>query len=287
MARLTPEGEKIVTDIATRIGVSRGAVETLLFALVEGRGTQAQFDHPELGGMGQWSVGGMTMIGDMFNNALKAKVDAICSELAGILRGDPSLIETPSYAGSQRQSNGPSLFVGGSGRARDFWPAELGTPSSVGRQNDMSYAIFPEKRRLVIEVGGQLTIYDTGDHHISGVSQQQSGDRSLTFVSQLGTLSVAELRKLPSVSGEGDAARSAAVGSERRGSADLPRNVASPGGQSAPSVQAAGGMSGETAPTSSAEQIIALIRKLAELRQDGILSVDEFEAKKAELLARL
>jgi hypothetical protein len=36
--------------------------------------------------MGQWSQGGMIMIGDMLNQGLKYRVDALCNELAGILR---------------------------------------------------------------------------------------------------------------------------------------------------------------------------------------------------------
>ncbi len=36
--------------------------------------------------MGQWSQGGMIMIGDMFNNALKYRVDALCSELSSLLQ---------------------------------------------------------------------------------------------------------------------------------------------------------------------------------------------------------
>jgi hypothetical protein len=41
----------------------------------------AQFSHPEFGGMSQWSPG-MTMVGDMFNNSLRSKLDAVCTELA-------------------------------------------------------------------------------------------------------------------------------------------------------------------------------------------------------------
>jgi hypothetical protein len=50
----------------------------------------AQFSHPDLGGRGQWSAGGMTMIGDMFNDALKTKVKQLCSELASILSQETS-----------------------------------------------------------------------------------------------------------------------------------------------------------------------------------------------------
>ena len=65
---------------------ARRRSEALLTALVAGGGSQAQFNIPELGGMGQWSRGGMVMVGDMFNNALKARVDALCTELAGLRR---------------------------------------------------------------------------------------------------------------------------------------------------------------------------------------------------------
>ena len=86
---LTPEGRRVVDELAQRHGVSSDAVLTLLQAIMVGNGTSAQFSHPDLGGMGQWSQGGMVMVGDMFNNALKHRVDMLCSELAGLVRGEP------------------------------------------------------------------------------------------------------------------------------------------------------------------------------------------------------
>ena len=44
----------MITDLASRYWMSPDAVLTLLQALQEGGGWQAQFSHPELGGMGQW-----------------------------------------------------------------------------------------------------------------------------------------------------------------------------------------------------------------------------------------
>ena len=64
--QLTSEGQQHVTALAQRYGVSTEAVVTLLQALLHGHGTMAQFDHPELGGRGQWMPGGMVMVGDMF-----------------------------------------------------------------------------------------------------------------------------------------------------------------------------------------------------------------------------
>jgi hypothetical protein len=81
---VTPEAA--IADIAERHGLSREAVLAMLVAVHAGGGTMAQFSIPELGGSGQWMRGGMTMVGgNMFDNALKARVDALCGELAQLI----------------------------------------------------------------------------------------------------------------------------------------------------------------------------------------------------------
>ncbi|WP_213547735.1 SHOCT domain-containing protein, partial [Vannielia litorea] len=200
MSALTEDGKKATAEIAARHGVSPGAAEALLFALVQGQGTQAQFNHPELGGMGQWSQGGMTMVGDMFNNALKAQVDGLCADLSALLQ-QSGTFHRPASSQSQSQGHGTSLFVSG-GAASSAWPEELGAPSSQGAQNNMRYAVFPATRRLAIELGGKVEVYDTADHQISGVGQQQSGDQSLTFTSRHGLVRLADLRKVASGSAD-------------------------------------------------------------------------------------
>jgi hypothetical protein len=77
-----------------------------------------------------------------------------------------------------------------------WWPPDLGQPSTSGSQNDMRYAFFPEKRRLLIKQDGKLATYDSAGHRISGVSQQQSSGRDLAFASQTGAVDLADLKKL-------------------------------------------------------------------------------------------
>jgi hypothetical protein len=81
-----------------------------------------------------------------------------------------------------------------------WWPQDLGEPSTSGSQNDMRYAFFPEKRRLLVEQNGKLTKYDSGDHHISGVSQQSIQQqsiqgRSLAFADQNGAVKLDQLKQ--------------------------------------------------------------------------------------------
>jgi hypothetical protein len=265
MQNLTPEGLRVVTEAANRHGVSPEAAAALLGALAQGHGRQAQFNHPELGGMGQWSQGGMIMIGDMFNSGLKARVDALCSELAGFLRREPPA--NVEAGGFQSQGGGVSLFVAGAGAASQWWPSELGSPASTGAQNDLRYAYFPGSRRLAIHEDGRLRIYDAGEHRISGFSQQQSIDRSLTFTSQNGLVRVADL---PLVFPEGD----------QTPNPSFPQARHQPPAAQPPPAPA-------PAAPQATEDILKTIERLGELRQKDVLTAEEFAAKKAELLSRL
>ena len=147
----------------------------------------AQFSHADFGGMSQWSPG-MSMVGDMFNTQLRAKLDALCSDIAALL--DAS--ETADGA----RSAGDEVSYRSRSRPDDWWPAGLGRPTAVGAQNDLRYAVFPETRRLVIDDRGTVSVYDTGSHRIFGVAQAQSADRSLTFTSQDGLVRIVDLPKV-------------------------------------------------------------------------------------------
>ena len=171
MQELTPEGRRALDDIARRHGVSADAALTLLRAVAAGGGTMAQFSHPDLGGMGQWTAGGMVMVGDMFNHGLKQRVETLCSEMAAHAARRAGVHRAAACRGPRRRA----MVAGG-----------LGTPASSGAQNDMRYAYFPASRRLAIQQGGEVRLYDTGDHQISGVSQQQGGVQALVFTSQHG-----------------------------------------------------------------------------------------------------
>ena len=305
MRQLSEAGHRAINDLAQRYGFSSDAVLSMLESVVNGNGTMAQFSHPEFGGSGQWMRGGMIMVSDMFNNQLKGRIDGLCNELWGLVANEDDLISRGSfqsqsqggrqgvYGGGQQQQqsgSGPvgraSLFVpspagssaqqqqqtgsGPVGRVSLFvpppagssghwWPADLGRPTSTGAQNDVRYAYFAQTRRLAIEVNGRVTLYDTLDHQISGFSQQQSSGGSLTFSSQHGLVDAASLPVL------------SVDGVPRHGS------VATP----SPAAQTAG------APPVRQADVFATIEKLAELRDKGILSEEEFATKKAELLARL
>jgi hypothetical protein len=283
MLQLTSEGQQKVTALAQRYGVSLEAVSTLLQALVHGHGTMAQFDHPELGGRGQWMPGGMVMVGDMFNQALKATVDGLCTELAALLAASPLVPAAPARspmasratphqqqgggratAGTQAPAAGSWGMASPAGGAGAWWPAELGMPAASGTQNAMRYAYFPAQRRLVIAVHEHFWLYDTLDHQVSGVSQQQGPGSTVTFTSQHG---VVEGTSLP------------LMASGRLGSPDVE--------SSASTHPAAAPPPASDMAAAQATDILATLERLAELRHKDILSEEEFATKKAELLRRL
>jgi len=282
MQQLTPQGLQKLNELAQRYTVSPAAVMTLLHALVNGNGTMAQFEHGELGGRGQWMRGGMTMVGDMFNQALRAKVDGLCSELSILLVAQPfqplpSRSQGQSQGGQHQQQGGASqtdlnlahspvsLFIlPPAESAGGWWPANLGPPTTVGAQNSVRYAYFPATRRLAVEVSGHVTLYDTCDHQINGVAQQQGRGSSLTFTSQHGVVSLATL---PVVSD-----------GQQKSPGDVPGLSKSTAAPQLPVL-----------PSGSIQEtdIFATLERLAELRDKGILSEEEFATKKAELLGRV
>jgi hypothetical protein len=269
MRHLTDDAKQALRDIAARHGASEDAAQHLLFAVVAGYGTQAQFNHPELGGMGQWSQGGMIMVGDMFNNALKARVDGLCNELAALARKadifKPEPVRSKPQSQVQYQGSGASLMVPGS--FGNWWPEGLGHAASTGSQNNLRYAFFPGSRRLAIDVGGQVKVFDTRDHSIGGFSQQQSGGQSLSFTSQHGLVDIASLDEVTAMRGEPDA----------------PVNppVVAPVAVDPPAADALDQVAGRN------DDIIDKIERLAGLHARGILTDAEFQAKKADLLGRL
>ena len=264
---LTSEGEKIAGDLARRHGFSGDAVTQMMYAVLNGNGAMAQFSHPEFGGSGQWMRGGMLMLGDMFNYGLKNRVDALCNDISGILANQPGLLSSGSFqsqsqGGNSRQTQatgapqGPSsLFL--PDPASNWWPQELGAPNATGSQNSVRYAYFGGARRLAVQTGSDVWVYDTLDHRIGGFSQQQGSGGSILFTSQYGTVN---LSNLPVVSQNGQPFRRTPE----------PFSASGPPKGSKPS-----------------SDVLATIERLGALKTQGILTDAEFNAKKAELLSRL
>ena len=66
----------------------------------------------------------------------------------------------------------------------------------MGSQNSLRYAFFPSSKRLVIDDNGKISTYDTGDHVIVGVGQQQSHAQSIAFWTLKGTLDLGSLARI-------------------------------------------------------------------------------------------
>lgn len=293
MQKLTNVGENLVNDIASRYGLSHGAVTHMLVAVNNGGCSMAQFNCPELGGSGQWMRGGMTMVGDMFNNGLKTTVDNLCNELANILSNNQIF---------------PSIPAGTPG-SNQWWPSNLGSPFSSGAQNNIRYAVFPN--RLAVELNGQVSVYDTLDHNIGGVSQQQGNNTSLTFNSQWGTINVNSLplitgQALPTVENTNFADVSAPTANNMpdnmptnnnfNNNNDLNNNTNNNSSNQQQSTNA--NLDNNYTDNNSKQPIVQnnqksitetleIIEKLAQLHEMGALTDDEYNTKKSDLLSRI
>lgn len=272
MQQLTSEGQQLVNDLSQRYGFSVDAVTHMLFAVLQGNGSMAQFNHGEFGGSGQWMGGGMLMLGDMFNYSLKSRVDGLCSEISRILANQPGLLRSGSFqsqsqSGGGQQNQGAGGFIGESSLfvpdpASKWWPKDLGAPSATGSQNNVRYAYFADACRLAVETNGQVWVYDTQDHHIGGFSQQQGMGGSILFTSQYGTVNLATLPVI-AINGQ------------------PPAHSRGPASTNAPSA------SNTENSQVTESNIFSAIERLGDLHAKGLLTDDEFQQKKTALLARL
>jgi hypothetical protein len=119
---------------------------------------------------------------------------------------------------------------------------------------------------------GPVRVYDTLGHVVGGLQQQQS---ALSFTSQYGTFAV---ESLPLVS-PAETTPSAPGPAADPASAARPA-PAQPTGPAAPPERASSAGTG-------ADAVLAALGRLGDLHQRGILTDEEFAAKKAELLSRL
>src|ERR1019366_2688446 len=211
--------------------------------------------------------GGMLMLGEMFNYGLKNRVDALCHEISGILANQPGLLSSGSFQSQsqggyacQTQATGApqgqsSLFL--PDPASNWWPQDLDVPNATGSQNSVRYAYFSGARRLAVQTGSDVWVYDTLDHQIGGFSQQQGSGGSILFTSQYGTV---VFSTLPVVSRNGR-----------------------------PFQKPPAPFSGPGTPTGSSpsSDVLATLERLGALKTQGVLSDEEFNTKKADLLSRL
>ncbi|MGQ4879344.1 SHOCT domain-containing protein [Billgrantia sp. LNSP4103-1] len=181
MPSLSPQGTAIVDALAERHDFSRDAIAHMVAAVADGNGQMAMFSHPEFGGPGQWMQGGMLMLSDSLNHALKARVDALCHEIGEKMGENASGIIA-------RQ---PAWLVAEENPA--WWPAEFGAPNATGAQDGLRYAYFAQARRLVVQTADAIRVYDTLDHRISGFAQQQGNQSRFTVTSQHGDIDLASL----------------------------------------------------------------------------------------------
>ena len=167
-------------DIANKHGFSEEAAAFMAQTIRQAGGRFAQWNHPQLGGFGQW-IPGLTTLSPR-DPATEKRLDELCQDLLGLLKEDGHT-EVPGQDGTV------------------WWPKTLGfRPDSAGGQNRVRYAYFADVRRLAVDRGdGQVTVYDTGEHHVHGVSQRQGSSSSdqIVFQSQRGevdldTLAVVE-----------------------------------------------------------------------------------------------
>ena len=165
-----PGDRQSLEDIGRRHGFTVEAAQAMADAVRRGNGTMAQFDHPEFSGSGQWMRSSV-------NDGVEHVRPQPQVARVGARRGRVGLaVEAACPVGARRRRRAGSRIpaVGPFRRLGQLVARRAVEPAPArARQNNQRYAYFPDQRRLVVDIGGEMSVYDTQDHRIGGVSQQQ------------------------------------------------------------------------------------------------------------------
>ena len=306
MRPFTPAGQQAINDLAQRHGFSPDAVTSMLDAVINGNGGMAQFNHPEFGGSGQWMQGGMIMLSDMFNHALKGRVDGLCHDLANLVTNQPDLVRGGSfqsqsqggqqqsgYSGGQQQGG-----YGGSQQQQGGYGQQQGSGYGGAQQQSGSGPVGPVSL-FVPPAPGSSSDWWGADLRWPTSTGAQNGVRYAYFA-QARRLAI-ELDGRVTIYDtldhqiSGFSQQQSYGGSLTFSSQYGLVDVASLPVLAVDGVPVTDGPPQQTPrvptppapPDSGGTDVFALIERLAELRAKGILSEDEFATKKTELLSRL
>ena len=175
--------------MAGRYGVSLDAALTLLDALGQGNGAQAQFNHPDTGGMGQWSQGGMIMI------RRRVQPRSQTPRLRALQRAGRALARAAAgaIAIAERGRRGEPVRRRG-GRIEPMVARRIGQPGVDGRaKRYCATPISPAFAGSPSSRAGAFSVYDSGEHMVSQVLSGAGRRPDADFTSQLGVVRVADL----------------------------------------------------------------------------------------------
>lgn len=182
-----------IPSIAERYMIDEGIVRLLEKQLRTTCATGCEFEIAELGGKGSWSPGHVTGAPGA-DHSLRMRIDGLCSELAAMIRGIDSSATQALSADPHAAPVGSRLDLAA---GESWWPASFGTPQASGEQAGVRFAFFPAHKRLLVQKGAHIEVFETGELAIKGVADEQVRPSSVTFDSDRGAVGLDELKCVP------------------------------------------------------------------------------------------
>ncbi len=139
--------DKKLAEVGQKYGFSLDAMQALGAALLQGGLKRARFNHPELGGIGLWSYGEVT-IGDMSDEDTRVRIWQATDALL------PALEKVHVPEDVRRATQDQTLIM-------PWWgDIKLGTPAVQGVLETLTYGYFLECHRAIVRKGEDITHYN-------------------------------------------------------------------------------------------------------------------------------
>ena len=178
--------------LAEAFDVSEDTVAILAETILRGRGEQARFNIPELGGQGIWKLGQDAVIGNGFNEELNHQATELCNAIQEALMSEANR----STLEFQRVTDTHDMMPA-SIEPANWWPDEFGEADAYGDTDTLRYAYFAAHDRLLVQTNQRLRVFDTTGFQVRSIASVGGSDfMNATVKTDVGEFALSKLNEI-------------------------------------------------------------------------------------------
>lgn len=182
--------------LAKDFQVSADTIAIIVDAMLRGRGEQARFHVPELGGQGIWKRQHGAIIGNGFDEGRNRQATDLCNAIRNALSTEDSRSTLEMQSVTDTSDLMPVSIQPGQDEA-NWWPKEFGTADARGQFENLRYAYFAAHDRLVVQTSQRTRIFDTGGFTVHAIVSAGGADfMNATVKTDVGEFPLSKLEEV-------------------------------------------------------------------------------------------
>lgn len=182
--------------LARTFDVSEDSISIIAEAILRGKGEQARFNIPELGGEGIWKRNHGAVIGNGFDEAFNQQATELCTAIEAALSSESNRT-TLEFARLTDTNEMPPASIEPSEDEANWWPQKFGKADALGEIDNLRYAYFMAHDRLVVQTNQRTRFFDTRGFKVRSIRSVGSADFMGAMVkTDVGEFTLSKLKEI-------------------------------------------------------------------------------------------